>query len=435
MTIETIKSIVLTMLIATSLLLTLAIWNYKPNYEALEDNSVLNAKTKIDGKQESLSGIIEPKEIIFHEGGDIYALASRQDSLSLYEAFRQWPLDEFESVPKQTLNRKSSLEIIYPTSVPLSVLASTLTLNEDDQVIPEFMVDRIFVDISADQTLTNVYFYSDEDESMYNATIRNFEAYKELVDYINDPSSHLKYLSIGEEEERPIYIPAGQIKLPKYTYTTYAIGENPLINVLFDDPNKVRENQTSVGQSIYTDDRMQMQLCYNKEYMRFTNPSVQPESSMTYSDLIRESMRFINDHHGWTDNYNLYDIDATGSTVKYRLQQNGYPVFNEKGLSAIEQTWYNQELFRYKRSLFQLATPIENDSTKTLALGEQVDEHLAKSRTQYPLLIDDITIGYTMEVKNQHPFIVTFEPAWYYKTVGGNWRPVFEEPVNQGGTH
>ncbi|MFC0525978.1 YycH family regulatory protein [Pontibacillus salicampi] len=436
---ETIKTIVLTILVATSLLLTFAIWNYQPQLDVLEDgDNYLKGDTRISGEQKSLNTLVKPSQVIFHEGGSTYAMDSYNTSMDMYTTFQGWRLIDFQSVSKNKVNRESSVEIIFPTSLPLSILVNTLTVNEDEDV-PKYMVDRIFVDISSANSNNHVHFYSDENEQMYQATTENINPYTEYLPLINDTGSHVEHLSINEKRENPIYIPAGEVKVPKFSFFRDELAIEPMVNVLFNDRNKVLKKTPTNGESYYIDDYRQLAISEPNRYMRFTynSPSEQEASeTMTRADVIKESQSFINDHYGWTDNYVISHMNSTGSTVQYRIHQNGYPVFNDAGLSVMEQSWRNKELYSYNRSLVQFDTEIDSNSPAvTLMSGADVKQRMENKIEQYPLLVEDIRIGYTMiQKENEYEVVFSLQPAWYYKTVGGGWKLLKEsELVNKGG--
>ncbi|MYL34459.1 hypothetical protein GLW05_12735 [Pontibacillus yanchengensis] len=434
MTVEHIKTIVLSSLIATSLLLTVAIWNYQPNLDELGDENIIDAATKINGQQKTMKEILEPKQMIFHENNRTFSLSSRTASLDLFEEMRTWPMTDFETLSSNQLERESKVEVIFPTAVPLNVLANTLSINEEEK-LPEYNVNRIFIEISNNQSSTSVYFVTDGEDQVIRAVIRNFDVYKSLDQYLVNSYDHVDYLTIDEKRDNPIYIPEGEMTLPVYTYTTTPISVSPLINVLFNDPNMVRPNSSTFGQSYYTDSTRQLRINQDQKYMRFVNPSISNIDSLPRQEVLKQSLDFVNDHNGWTDNYKLFNINDSGSTIDYRIFKKGYPVFDDNNLSLIQQTWAEQELYAYNRAMVQFATLIESESQQvTLASGSDVLDYLNKSMNQFPLLIEDIAIGYKMEETNKVSLVLTLKPVWYIKTVGGDWKPLSEEGFNdQGG--
>ncbi|KGP73239.1 YycH family regulatory protein [Pontibacillus yanchengensis] len=434
MTVEHIKTIVLSSLIAISLLLTVAIWNYQPNLDELGDENIIDAATKINGQQKTMKEIVEPKQLMFHENNRTFSLTSRTASLDLFDEMRTWPMTDFETLSSNQVERESKVEVIFPTAVPLNLLGNTLSINEEEK-LPEYNVDRMFVEISNNQSSTSVYFVTDGEDQVVRAVIRNFDVYKSLDQYLVNSYDQVDYLTIDEKRDNPIYIPEGEVTLPVYTYTTTPISVTPLINVLFNDPNMVRPNSSTFGQSYYTDSTRQLRINQDQKYMRFVNPSISNVGTLPRQEVLKQSLDFVNDHNGWTDNYKLFRINDSGSTIDYRIFKKGYPVFDDNNLSLIQQTWAEQELYAYDRAMVQFATLIESESQQvTLASGQDVLDYLNKSMKQFPLLIEDIAIGYKMEETNKVSLVLTLKPVWYIKTVGGDWKPLSEEGFNgQGG--
>ena len=61
--IETIKSIILLLLIALSIIFTFSIWTYSPNYETIEETSTIDISI---GKKKTIDEIIKPYKMVFN---------------------------------------------------------------------------------------------------------------------------------------------------------------------------------------------------------------------------------------------------------------------------------------------------------------------------------------------------------------------------------
>src|SRR5699024_551315 len=88
---ETAKTFILTILIATSLLLFVAIWSYQPNYEQFQDMSYVS-EVDIGGKELTRTELIEPNVIIFDDGNSLYGFNSYGKRSQLFEDISSWVL-------------------------------------------------------------------------------------------------------------------------------------------------------------------------------------------------------------------------------------------------------------------------------------------------------------------------------------------------------
>lgn len=432
---EYVKSILLAALVATSFLLTFAIWYYQPQFERL-DPKLITEKTKLSGNnaKETINSIIQPKQIIFHDKARHYALKDWNKTRGLYNEIESWPITNFEVKNNPKFDKSSSVEIIFPTSIPIDTLRNTLNIKTEEN-LEELGVDRIYIQFSQSESKSTVYFVSNTISKSHKAEIRNFNVNNFLAKYLQNEENQIDYTAFVEDRKFPIYVPTGEVTLSMHTHPTTLIsddaGVDPLINILFNDPNAVRLNSSNIGEDYYTDGTRQLKIYNNDSVMQFINPrEVNKSESMGKKELIRQSLDFINDHNGWTDDYKLYDISQ--NIPVFRLTSNGFPVINNQELSVIELDWRNQEIFEYKRPLIDLSPPITTQEV-ILRSGGSVISYLKNQWDKLPLsLIEDISIGYNMI--QTAPSVYTLEPAWFIK-IGNKWEKLnFEETyIKQGG--
>lgn len=116
-------------------------------------------------------------------------------------------------------------------------------------------------------------------------------------------------------------------------------------------------------------------------------------------------------------------MSETEQRVVFRLFVNGYPAFNEYGMTEIEQIWGKEEIYSYERPYFSLASVLPSEgSLKTLASGREVLNQL-KSKDNIDFKnVEDITIGYKLNksLDSKLVTLVTLEPTWYYR-IGNKW--------------
>ncbi len=435
MTWENIKSILLSILVGTSLLLTLAIWNYQPEYDVLDTGNIIDESTKISyGSKESLKSIIHPKRIVFHQNNRIFSPDDQAKEDKLFKEIRSWPLTDFQYRAKGTYDRNSTIEVVFPTAVPIKTLVNSLTVKKKEKEdLQELSVDRMLIQMSQRQSSSLVHFVSSKSDENIKAEIQNYDVYSNVEDYLVNPYAQENYVTYEKKRKSPIYLPADQITLPMNTYPTKVTDVKPFINVLFNNPNLVGRNSSNVGEDYYSDGTRRLLIYENETMMEFINPVETEYSIMNRSELIRQSLEFVNDHNGWTDNYNLYHIDQNNNNIRYRLMKDNFPVFDEENRSVILQQWKNQEIFKYQRSRLRLLSPFGSQEV-TLRSGSDVLAYLEKAWKEYPpYLIDDIAIGYQMKRSGSSSSIYTLEPGWFIKI--GDWQRIEfdEEIMNQGG--
>ena len=65
-------------------------------------------------------------------------------------------------------------------------------------------------------------------------------------------------------------------------------------------------------------------------------------------DLVKRSIDFVNEHGGWTDPIAMLSKNEYSRSVTFRLySEDGYPVFNDRGISEIKEIWGRDEINKY----------------------------------------------------------------------------------------
>lgn len=418
------KTIVLTFLVALSLVLTVALWNYQPKYYDEIENTDYLYETKLNGQTKKIEELITPYRVLFRESDGLYGLKDHSDLSIIFSEIQKWQIDE---VDYYTISgrevKKPNVEIAFPTELPLTVLQTMFTL-EEKETFPDWEFDRIIFRLVNQQQALEVIFASSHHDQTLNAKIQNSEAYAYLERYFINKDLLMEMISFTVNGQDPFYLPAAEIELPKRTFTVNKLQTKPMINILFSDPSLVETSITSFGERNYTDGNKQLSV-YN-DYMYFVNPLTSDDHDVDKQNMIRRSINFVNDHQGWTNEFRLTSMDEVENTIEYQMTVDYYPVFHPSDFSVIEIEWKNQQIHAYNRPLMKLATLFHSDGQKeTLSSGYAVMDYLENHQDQYdPFLIEDIQIGYTMKAREGISHIMSLEPEWYIK-YNGRWQLLF----------
>ncbi|MGM8215806.1 YycH family regulatory protein [Bacillaceae bacterium W0354] len=426
--IEHIKTIVLFLLIATSLLLTVAIWNYQPQYEPLGQMDYLE-ETQLDGEQKSIRTLIKPKQIIFHNYLDKRQIATTAEVNSLYEEILNW---DFASVDPYMSTKRSmwqqTMEVIFPTDIPVDLISRIFLIDKLDYEYGETF-DRMYFQLSQTTQDIRVTFLSSKHDQVLNGVIQSSRAYQIIKEKMG--SAHtVPVRQFVINNKLSIYLPTEEVEVDSHALLTDNVDLLPLRNVLFKNPSLVRA-MTTTGyndQEYYTDGTRALttkRVFRNDRIMEYVNPLSSDSESMSTIDVIRKSVNFTNDHYGWTDDYLLDEVDTYSNTVKYRMYYEGLPIFENYEITDIIQTWRNNELYEMKRPLFQTSTQFHNEQQlESLQSGEWVIQFLTNHRDQISFsMIEDIRIGYKLETRSEISNVLILKPEWHIK-YRGEWRPI-----------
>ncbi|WP_226582231.1 YycH family regulatory protein [Halobacillus litoralis] len=446
---ETMKSIILVILIAFSLVLTVALWQYQPATETLEDDGVIE-DTKLEGLGETakVSDVIVPDDIIFHEETSHFTFNDIEDKTSFFKRMQEWNLTNIDISPgpRGTRNVDRAVEIIFPESIPLQTIGDLFVIN-DETVLQnvEQNYDRIILARLSDPSAATMYELwfiqsgSDHSDLTLRANI-NANAGEQALSKIESKSDLQELMSLSEtfEEADPDWLRSGHIYLPKevnplpeVVLQTDAIPVTPLQNDLFPSPesgvtyetNEYKRKKTNERlMDIYDDSRLM-------EYVWLVPNSVNQKELKEYELLVR-SVQDINSHWGWTEDFRLDSLSAAAGNIQYRMYYNDTPVMAVEDtyhLPSITQEYQEGQIQRYVRPLVKFKRFETGDNFRPEM--ESTEEVIATLQQMESLSFDEILgveVRYTLE-EQPSKLAYSLIPEWYYRTNTTDWTRLFEE--------
>lgn len=416
MKLETVKSVTLAILIGISLLLTLGLWSYQPNYKFLSENY---AEADIGGKDDvQKKDLVKPASFIFHQYDQVYGFSDPQQGQKLYHDMQEWTMgnltEKTANGPPKDNNR---IELIFPDRLPMELLDSLFTFDDDTE-FPAWSFQRMFITFNQNSSL-EMEFLSVNGNKRATAVINNTKKYDRLWTYMTKQDELSEYTAFNKTGP-PIYIPKHSPEMKQRKVTKKDINPSELVDVLFNTPEAVRQDKTKAGELYYTDGFRGMRVKGDGDSIEYFNPLNDDFEQMDPVDLLETSRRNINEQKGWTGDFSLDALDPSNNTVRYRMYYAGYPVFNYN-LARIEQEWHGQDLYKYKRPIVRFSMQPE-ESAVEMESGEDVI-HYIKNKSNYNAEdVEDIKLGYHLTGDESNTsFYLAMEPVWYLK-YNDNWR-------------
>ncbi|YCI77114.1 two-component system activity regulator YycH [Bacillus sp. R1-10] len=428
MNFERAKSIILIILVGTSIFLTWSIWTYEPEYDPFEQSSEF---IKIKSDVQIVSDVIKPVSILFHGNGQHFQTSNPAEINEMEKQFSQWRFRGIKEISVNRLQRKfddfvhedGSIEIEFSDDIPISLYKTVLNIT--DKEVPEFSFDRIIIkqkNISGNESA--VYFVSYDKREIYQVMVDS-KKLRNFMDsfYRGSYDKHPEYMAETINSKRTLFVPENPVEINRLEYYIDYLDIGDLKSALFINPKYVRQEPVSVGEE-YTDGTRLMTVNKDNYLISYINPAQKSKLFDSSSDLLQKSIDFINEHAGWeNNNYRFAYMSENEQRVVFRLFVNGYPAFNESGMTEIEQIWGKEEIYSYDRPYFKLDSVLPSvGSAKTLRSGKEVVNQL-KSKDNIDFnSVEDISIGYKLDksLDSKLVTLVTLEPTWYYR-VGDKW--------------
>ncbi|ARF14315.1 YycH family regulatory protein [Sporosarcina ureae] len=431
--IETIKSIVLLLLVSLSVLFTLAVWNYSPNYEPMEQLQTVDISIS---EKKAIDEIIKPYKIITNLKDQVLGSTDTEKVDRILTEMNTWDLSDLHLVSQdmnkfdiaKILRQPSQMTFYFTGEVPMLVYDNVLLV--DDVNIPEATFNRLVIDWGQSTQAPVIHLLSEMSGLHYQMQVTLPNKTSFLRNVVDVGQSFDEYAEIDRGNAPFLAVPKDPITVMRNTYYQEEINPLRFRDALFSDPNAVRRNLVDSTHEEYGDDHAFMNVDTEIKRLNYVMPAVESQEIAIPSELLLNTIDFINEHGGWTDEYRYAYMNPISRYVRFQLYVDGLPVFSDQsGTSEITETWGNQRVFKYIRPYYTLDVNIE-PVEETLPSGVEVAEALRESEELDFDLIEEITPGYYM-IRDVERKLIILQPCWYY-LIKGNWLRFAPEEL-QGG--
>ncbi|WIG12592.1 YycH family regulatory protein [Bacillus thuringiensis] len=415
MSMENFKTIVLINLVVISLFLTFNLWTYVPDSTSMQNAKFVQGNEGMN--QTKISDVVRPTSIIVHKDKNHYGGRREADIESIYKPLEVGELHDFReiSITKgdflSYVHGEGKVELVFPTDIPFDAVKSMFNMKEKSTDKPKHF-NRILLDPSRskDQEI-KINFVSDGDNfKIYEAKLSGLYL-KDIVNAQNQFIVSAKpYFDYQLNDMKKLFLPDGTTELSNITYISSNLAVDTFKNALFSDPRYLSPI-TEMSKETFTDGIRSMEIENDRHMLKYKNSSVLTEKTIDNLMLLQKSFEFVSGHSGSLDSYRL-DYMNKGETV-FRLNEDGYPVFNADGLAELRQVWGSEEVMEYERPLLSLNTK-GIEQKVTLPSGHVVIASLENNPEIKKQVIKDIGIGYKLSLDGQ---VVRLQPIWYVKLV------------------
>lgn len=416
---ENIKSAILGILVLVSIVLTWNLWTYQPNYETMQNSNYV-AEVNVSEKQE-VQKIVTPDQILYHIKGAHYGTNSTTDIEKIIKELSLWSFYDVKNYTDKVSNFKEltqgngNTEIVFPGEVPIELYRNVLNFKE--KKIPSFNFDRIIINVeNSDKENGIVYFVSSVNQQVYISHISPAYLSNFNHNFYKNAERFPRYFAYDLTDKRTIFLPEKETDMMEYKYLPVTLPSDDFKDALFSDPSFVQKSFIQQGEE-YTNGSSKMTVNNSSNMLIYVNPTAENDYIEKPYELLKRSIDFVNEHGGWSDSYHYVSKNETNGSVTFRLYSiDGFPVFNETGLSEITEVWGKDEINKYVRPNISLELPLRTEMQKmTLPSGHDVLKLLQGRKNFRPELLEDLVLGYQMGRDSEEKKLILLEPAWYYR--------------------
>ncbi|MFD0698521.1 YycH family regulatory protein [Paenibacillus sp. GCM10027628] len=305
--IESLKSIVLVVLIGVSLYQSFLLSSYNPpKGEPIQQSNYVQTETP--GKQSELQDMLFPDQIIVHLGNQQHSVLypSNYYYTRLLDNIKQRSFDGFRKTTMYLANvnwedvrtKQQGVEMRFREGIPFSVMQQLLRI-EGEIPAENDKITRIWIFSKGNNEDVRAFFFTDSPSVGYEVVradftskdVENFAAYGDLTNLYKTTNN-------GD-----YYLPIKPLRVPSYSFNYSLLTADQLKQSLFVDPGITRNLKERDGSEIYTDSKRGFQINRDQRWITYSDPIAPVESKIDVREDLLAGIKFINQHIGWDGKY------------------------------------------------------------------------------------------------------------------------------------
>ncbi|EPC7163628.1 YycH family regulatory protein [Staphylococcus pseudintermedius] len=423
---ELIKSIVLALLVLSSIVLTVMIWNFSPDLTDADNVHTKDATEAIGTRYDkAFSQVVTPLQLVHIENDDVKGMPANKDVNALMTVFQKHRIIEVEDIQNDdvVLLRNLSNHFVvldYPSDIPLSMYLNEV-IEIPAKVPTNFKFNRLILDVDDAQHVIIYAMQPNHQRAIKLETNLNTKHVQKRIQKMKaDLEPYSNVVTNRSTINKATYMYA--VKAPKnlkaYRTIFNRINVEDLNAILFDNTPIVRT--TNSGNTTYNNNTGVVNYNANRETYDYTNLSEDEHSTRNMNVNLPRAFDFINKHGGFTDDFRLFSANNDRGHIIYQMFLNGRPIFYPNQLNEIRVLWGERGLYEYSRGLLKTNVTIDNgEKPESLPDLEDVRSVLASKGDIDFTKVQQMVIGYRMnpikgpensiEIQEGSQFI----PTWY----------------------
>lgn len=425
---ETLKSIILFILVISSAILTYMVWSYQPEFSEMETS--IDTAPNIGATEEvSFNQMMRAYQLVRVDDSNIAGTIQEDVIVSIREYISDTEVEEInvynnmnrlDAVTKDD-GSEDFLIVDYPSNMPVKSLMQVLGFNYDG-TLPDYEFGRIIVDIGED----NVDFYLINDELDRVAIAETNLDSEYLISILDDyedsfePYSGVITNQQTSNSKTAIYGPSDPGELPVERFLSSQINAELMNSILFSNDDYTSEQSDQV----YVFEGDQDIAQYNNDTYGYTYTDLDEALTGDYDShqTIQKSFTFLNSHTGLSNRNILFDYNSDENQTIYRTTMDGHIVFSETMNNIISVKYGQNSVYEYSRPLLRINAKVPGEEDKELMPLENVRYQIALNEDLDLQKVSRITIGYNMSFSSEQAElnVVQYVPEWYVE-YDGEW--------------
>ncbi|UQZ84526.1 YycH protein [Paenibacillus konkukensis] len=383
--IEKLKSGVLVLLVALSLLQSYLLSYSSPKFDPLVQQDYV--KTDPMGSQASLEDLLFADHVVLHMGNQVHTVLYPNTAgyNQILDSVKQRTLSGFRKTTVSSLNmnveevrgKQQGLEVVFRDGIPLNVLQRVMQLKGEVPADND-VITRIWIVAREAKDEVRTILFTDTASTVYEVQKADISA--KDIERIITLEGTVPY----KETADGYYLPTKPISFPAYTLDFTQFTVDQLKRSFFVDPAITRNLSERDGTEIYTDAKRGLQLKNDERWLTYSDPVAPVDSKIDVQDNLLSAVQFVNQHGGWNGQYAVQKVPQRMLPVSqsfiFRQYYGSLPVMNQHNdnIGFIKMSLQKGVVSRYERSMIIPDPAGVRSRDATLIAGEELDAKLAQ---------------------------------------------------------
>lgn len=421
---ESIKSLLLFVLVAASLIQTYMLAYSKPYYEQVDEPEYI--QPELIGTRADAMELIYPTDIVLHLGDGQHVVLYPQNVFfnEIFNKIRMRSFGGFRQIERIAVDwftfreRSRGVEIRFEDSIPAAVLSSIMEI-EGQLPDREDNFDKIWITTNESGEEIRTFFINSWDNVTYEVTKADLTS-KDIEQFVSFGDQYpVKYRSLSWSGIlRTLYIPKTDLEMVSVKLNAEAFASEQLQKSLFVNPGITRKLMERDGTEIYTDGKRGLQIYHDRFWMSYSDPNAPMASAADLSNQLLAAVQFVNMHGGWNGDYRV-ERYAISSDQEYLFRQyyRQYPIIdlNPQPFGMIKVVMNNGIVSLYERSILMLTDVWGEREAAQLPGGEILQAKIAEHPERS--MIERVFPAYRPVLNEDH---ILLTPIWVIEMANGS---------------
>lgn len=425
---ENIKSIALFLLVISSLVLTVMVWSYEPEFSEVETDVERTANIG-PGEPVPFTSVMRAYQLVWVNDMDIQGTIEEDAVVGIREYIdgtEITDIDVYNSMSRLTPSRNEDDEeefliVDYASDMPTKSLFEVLDFEYEGDY-PDYSYNRIIVDL-VDEHVTFYLINEDLDRVAIATTNLDSDYLKTLLEAHSEQFEEYSGVITNQQtsnNKTAIYGPTSPGEMPIETFLYNVLSVDAVNNMLFLDDDFTTEGE----EEMYVYEGDSNIATYNSSTFAYSynNLAESLSGNSNPHQTIQSGFYFLNSHVGIDQRHVLFDYIDDENSSTYRASMNGYFVFSDEIFTTISVKYGRNAVYEYNRPLIRVNAQVPGEESEALPPLENVRYEIALNDNYDLQNVTKITIGYNMTFSTAESEInvVQYTPSWYIK-YDGQW--------------